>query len=130
MLIPPPPEEDSVAFMFDQEIAAKYLVLEDVARKEQATQDFAFRVGLSIAIVMISTISGIKLMVEAGGVNLIGMLIIVVSFIAFALLFTDKRTNDKKAIHISPKLFETSPGFNVAAILVMGILVAIYAILG
>ncbi len=99
-------------------------------RKDQATQDFAFRVGLSIAIVMISTISGIKLMVEAGGVNLIGMLIIVVSFIAFALLFTDKRTNDKKAIHISPKLFETSPGFNVAAILVMGILVAIYAILG
>lgn len=39
MLIPLPPEEDSVAFMFDQEIAAKYLVLEDVARKEQATQD-------------------------------------------------------------------------------------------
>jgi acid phosphatase (class A) len=38
-LVPPPPEEGSAAFQLDQEIAAKYVALEDEARKEQATQD-------------------------------------------------------------------------------------------
>jgi acid phosphatase (class A) len=38
-LVPPPPEEGSAAFMLDQEVAAKYVALEDEARKEQATQD-------------------------------------------------------------------------------------------
>ncbi len=39
MLIPPPPEEGSAAFQLDQEIAAKYVAMQDEARKEQATQD-------------------------------------------------------------------------------------------
>ena len=38
-LVPPPPEEGSAAFMLDQEVAAKYVALEDETRKEQATQD-------------------------------------------------------------------------------------------
>jgi acid phosphatase (class A) len=38
-LVPPPPEEGSAAFQLDQEIAAKYVALEDEARKEQASQD-------------------------------------------------------------------------------------------
>ena len=38
-LIPPPPEEGSAAFMLDQEIAAKYVALEDEQRKEQAAKD-------------------------------------------------------------------------------------------
>ncbi len=38
-LVPPPPEEGSAAFMLDQEIAAKYVALEDEVRKEQATKD-------------------------------------------------------------------------------------------
>jgi acid phosphatase (class A) len=38
-LVPPPPEEGSAAFQLDQELAAKYVALEDEARKEQATQD-------------------------------------------------------------------------------------------
>jgi len=38
-LVPPPPQEGSAAFQLDQEIAAKYVVLEDEARKQQATQD-------------------------------------------------------------------------------------------
>ena len=38
-LIPPPPEEGSAAFMLDQEIAAKYVTLEDEQRKEQAGKD-------------------------------------------------------------------------------------------
>ena len=38
-LVPPPPEEGSAAFQLDQEIAEKYVALEDEARKEQATQD-------------------------------------------------------------------------------------------
>lgn len=39
ILVPPPPEEGSAAFMLDQEIAAKYVALDDEARKEQATKD-------------------------------------------------------------------------------------------
>ena len=38
-LVPPPPEEGSAAFQLDQEIAAKYVALEDESRKEQATKD-------------------------------------------------------------------------------------------
>ena len=38
-LIPPPPAEGSAAFMLDQEIAAKYVALDDELRKEQATKD-------------------------------------------------------------------------------------------
>ncbi len=38
-LVSPPPEEGSIAFQLDQEIAAKYVALEDEARKEQAAHD-------------------------------------------------------------------------------------------
>ena len=38
-LVPPPPEEGSAAFQLDQEIAAKYVALENEHRKDQATID-------------------------------------------------------------------------------------------
>lgn len=38
-LVPPPPQEGSAAFLLDQEMAAKYVALDDESRKEQATQD-------------------------------------------------------------------------------------------
>ncbi len=38
-LVPPPPEEGSAAFRFDQEVAAKYVALKDEHRKAQATKD-------------------------------------------------------------------------------------------
>jgi len=38
-LVPPPPQEGSAAFNLDQEIAAKYVAMNDDARKEQATKD-------------------------------------------------------------------------------------------
>lgn len=39
ILVPPPPEEGSVAFLLDQEVAAKYVALEDEVRKDQAALD-------------------------------------------------------------------------------------------
>jgi len=38
-LVPPPPQEGSAAFQLDQEIAAKYVAMNDDARKAQATKD-------------------------------------------------------------------------------------------
>ncbi len=38
-LVPPPPQEGSAAFQLDQEIAAKYVALEDEDRKDQAAID-------------------------------------------------------------------------------------------
>jgi len=38
-LVPPPPQEGSAAFRLDQEIAAKYVALDDEDRKNQATKD-------------------------------------------------------------------------------------------
>ena len=38
-LVPPPPQEGSAAFQLDQELASKYVILEDEARKEQAAKD-------------------------------------------------------------------------------------------
>ena len=39
MLVPPPPEEGSAAWELDLEIAAKYVAMEDEARKAQAASD-------------------------------------------------------------------------------------------
>lgn len=39
LLVPPPPQEGSVAFKLDEEIAAKYVALDDVDRKTQAASD-------------------------------------------------------------------------------------------
>jgi acid phosphatase (class A) len=39
LLIPPPPEEGSAAWELDMEMAAKFVALEDEARKEQAVKD-------------------------------------------------------------------------------------------
>jgi acid phosphatase (class A) len=39
LLVPPPPEEGSAAWELDMEIAAKYVAMEDEARKAQATSD-------------------------------------------------------------------------------------------
>ena len=39
ILVPPPPEEGSAAFSLDQEVAAKYVAMEDEARKDQAARD-------------------------------------------------------------------------------------------
>jgi acid phosphatase (class A) len=39
LLVPPPPEEGSAAWELDLEMAAKYVALEDEARKEQAAKD-------------------------------------------------------------------------------------------
>ena len=39
LLVPPPPQEGSAAFKLDQEIAAKYVALEDEDRKNQGAND-------------------------------------------------------------------------------------------
>ena len=39
LLVPPPPQEGSAAFKLDQEIAVKYVALEDEDRKTQAASD-------------------------------------------------------------------------------------------
>jgi len=38
-LVPPPPQEGSAAFKLDQEIAAKYVAMDDEGRKSQASKD-------------------------------------------------------------------------------------------
>ncbi|MCK4678152.1 MAG: phosphatase PAP2 family protein [Bacteroidales bacterium] len=38
-LVPPPPQKGSVAFQLDQEIAAKYVAMDDEDRKDQAAKD-------------------------------------------------------------------------------------------
>ena len=39
LLVPPPPEEGSAAWELDMEMAAKYVAMEDEARKAQAVMD-------------------------------------------------------------------------------------------
>lgn len=116
-----------LAFLLLSTILIVISLLEN-EKKDKATEDKPYRWGLIIAIIAISTISGFKLMVEAGGVNVIGILIVGLSIIASVLLLTDKRRNDKKAIHFSSNLFRTDQTFNISALLVFGMLVAIYAI--
>ena len=108
------------------------LVLISILENQKTTEaknDSKFKIGLSIAIVAIGLISGIKIIIQDGVSNIFGILMIGLAITTIALLFTERREDDAKGMVLGAELFKTSQFFNLSALAIFGILAFIYALL-
>jgi hypothetical protein len=79
---------------------------------------------------LISVPAGVRILVgDIETSNVFGLLILGLSGIIFALLFTENKLDDKKAIDLNVSLFKTDSMFNISTMIVCLILVLIYGIL-
>ncbi|HFA52113.1 MAG TPA: sodium/glucose cotransporter [Bacteroidetes bacterium] len=107
--------------------APKESVREKQAAKTKRAKETPFLLGLVFSIVLISVPAGIRIL--AGDIetsNVFGLLILGLSAIIFALLFTENKVDDEKAIQLDRSLFHTDAVFNISALVVCLILVGIY----
>jgi SSS family solute:Na+ symporter len=113
-------------------ICSFVLVLISVMENQKISEsknDSKFRLGLSISIIAIGLISGIKIMVQDGISNLFGILMVGLAVATITLLFSERRENDEKGMMLDDELFKTSQFFNLSALAICGILGFIYALL-
>lgn len=86
-----------------------------------------FLLGLIASIMLISVPAGVRILVgDIETSNIFGLLILGLAAIIFGLLFVENKEDDKKAIVLEHALFKTDKLFNLAAVAVCLILVAIY----
>ena len=102
------------------------------AKNETNTvNDRPFRYGLMGAIALIAGSTGLKILfVDYNVANWIGILCLVLAAIAVALIATEKKADDIRAIHLEKGMFRTGAVFNVSALAICLILAAIYSFLG
>ena len=102
-------------------------VFENKAAQTRRPKETPFLLGLVFSILLISVPAGVRILVgDIETSNVFGLLILGLSAIIFALLFTENKTDDEKAIELETALFKTDRLFNVSALLVCLILAAIY----
>ena len=94
-------------------------------------KDSALRLGLSIAVIAIGMVTGVRILLDQvpGVPSWVPISILVMSLAVIYLLLTEKKEDDEKAIDLDPELFNTERIFNFSAIAVTLILVAIYSLL-
>jgi len=99
-----------------------------LAEAGKRISDYAFRVAIIVALLMISVPSGFKILLEDGKVDTwFGVLILALSAGLIGVLLTEKRHNDPKAVNLDTAWFKTDTIFNVSAFAVCSILAFIYA---
>ena len=102
-------------------------VFENKAAEGKREKETPFLLGLIFSIVLISVPAGVRILVgDIETSNVFGLLILGLSAIIFALLFTENKVDDKKAIELDVSLFRTDSIFNISSVAVCLILVAIY----
>ena len=102
-------------------------VLENKASATKRAKETPFLLGLVASIILISVPAGVRILVgDIATSNVFGILILGLAGVIFALLFTENKEDDKKAIDLEVSLFKTDSFFNVASIAICFILVAIY----
>lgn len=105
-------------------------IMENKAAETKRAKETPYLIGLICSIILISVPAGVRILVgDIETSNVFGLLILGLSAIIFALLFTENKVDDKKAIHLERSLFKTDSVFNISAIAVCAILVVIYGIL-
>lgn len=105
-------------------------VMENAAAPTKRAKEVPFLLGLVASVVLISVPAGVRILVgDIETNNTFGLLILGLSAIIFALLFTENKQDDAKAIDLDVKLFKTDKLFNITSIAVCIILVGIYWIL-
>lgn len=146
VLIPDLPFLDRMALIFL--ISSGVMVVmgmlgkkEPSAGADQATgllSDTKLRIGIAVAVIAIGLSTAVRLLVQPippypGVLGSVGVpawaawVFAVLSIMVLVLIFTDKSKDDAKAIYLRPELFKTARIFNVAAVIVILILAAIYA---
>jgi SSS family solute:Na+ symporter len=72
---------------------------------------------------------GFKLLLpELAFLNRMGIVFLVLSLVVIAITLSEKNDRDSKAVEIDSKTFQTDRNFNIGAIGVMGVVVALYLI--
>ncbi len=105
-------------------------VWENKAADHKRAKEVPFLLGLMASIFLISVPAGVRILVgDIETYNVFGLLILGLTGIIFALLFTENKTDDAKGIELEVSLFKTSTVFNVCSILVCLILIVIYTVL-
>ena len=105
-------------------------VLENKTSATKRAKEVPFLLGLVGSIVLISVPAGVRILVgDIETSNVFGLLILGLAGIIFALLFTENKEDDEKAIDLEISLFKTDRLFNITSIVVCLILVAIYGVL-
>ena len=102
-------------------------VFENKAASTKRAKETPFLLGLIFSIILISVPAGIRILtgdIETN--NAFGLLILGLSGIIFALLFTENKEDDKKAIQLDASLFKTETFFNITSVAVCIILAMIY----
>lgn len=102
-------------------------VFENKSSAVKRAKEIPFILGLCLSIVLISVPAGVRIL--AGDIetsNIFGILILGLSAIVFALLFTENKEDDKKGIELNTALFKTDGVFNLSAAFVCFVLVVVY----
>ena len=102
-------------------------VFENKKAANKRAKEVPFLLGLVFSIILISVPAGVRILIgDIETSNVFGLLILGLSAIIFALLFTENREDDKKGIELDTSLFKTDNVFNITSIAVCIILVMIY----
>jgi len=105
-------------------------ILENKRRETKRASDVPFLVGLCLSICLISVPAGVRILVgDIETSNVFGLLILGLAAIVFALLFTENKEDDAKAIQLETALFKTESIFNISSIAVCIVLAMIYYML-
>ena len=120
----------ALSFLVMSFIIVLISIFENKAGDSKRAKDTPFLLGLVFSIVLISVPAGVRILVgDIDTYYFFGLLIIGLAAIIFALLFTEKKEDDQKAIVMDTSLFKTSNFFNISSILVCLLLAAIYGYL-
>lgn len=102
-------------------------VFENPKNTTERSNEKPFLLGIVASILLISAPAGVRILVgDIETSNVFGILILGLSGIIFALLFTENKADDKKAIQLNTDLFHTNSMFNIVSIIVCILLFGIY----
>lgn len=96
------------------------------AKSTQAISDMPSRIGLIVALCLISVPVAFFIFLLGAGPLWLGIIILIFSLGVFVILLTERKVDDKKAISFEKSLFKTDNVFNVSAVLILVILSIIY----
>ena len=105
-------------------------VVESKRAQTKKAKEVPFLLGLIGSIILISVPAGVRILTgDIETSNVFGLLILGLSGLVFALLFTENKEDDEKAIDLDASLFRTDAIFNLASVAVCVVLGLIYYML-
>lgn len=103
--------------------------LMEIRQRKDIVTDRSLRVGLIISILVIAAATGVKILAEdiPGVGNFTGFITLALALLSVGLLWTERKADHPKGIDLDRSLFHTGGAFNMTALVIGLILVAIYA---